>query len=46
MKNRNFSFKNWFVESSVLNPFQAFRPKWFKPDLYEEKKRWQDKLKI
>jgi len=26
--SENFSFKNWFVESSVLNPFQAFRPKW------------------
>jgi len=35
--SENFSFKNWFVESSVLNPFQAFRPKWVKPDLYEEK---------
>ena len=35
--SENFSFKNWFVESSVLNPFQTFRPKWVKPDLYEEK---------
>lgn len=35
--SENFSFKNWFLESSVLNPFQAVRPKWVKPDLYEER---------
>lgn len=35
--SESFSFKDWFLESSVLNPFQAFRPKWVKPDLYEEK---------
>ena len=35
--SESFSFKDWFLESSVLNPFQAFRPKWVKPDLYEER---------
>jgi len=35
--SESFSFKDWFLESSVLNPFQAVRPKWVKPDLYEER---------
>ena len=35
--SESFSFKQWLAESSVLNPFQAVRPKWVKPDLYEER---------
>jgi hypothetical protein len=39
--SENFSFKNWFLESNVINPFQAVRPKWVKPDLYEEREEME-----